>query len=555
MKKLKKSLAVLLSLMMLMSLMIVSPVGVSAVGTGSSLPGKFILVNDKGDIGAFDANGKLTYTATETDYVWVRNYDTGVQYCTDGWQGSVDTVTLVNEKTTSQFDKLCVPEGEQTLTLIDNGDDTFTLSYGTGSSLPGKFILVNDKGDIGAFDANGKLTYTATETDYVWVRNYDTGVQYCTDGWQGSVDTVTLVNEKTTSQFDKLCVPEGEQTLTLIYNGDDTFTLSYGEIEPITTEPTSTEITTTEPTTSNPTEPTEPAEDKLNFVVLGDSIAAGYGIESEVDRYANIVANNKEYDLNNLAVSGHKSADLLKLVKEDSKVKSGVEKADIISVSIGGNDFLHDLNAIITNLTLYGAESKYVKNIIENLNTNLNGIITEIRKLNPDTVIILQTVYNPLAIKNVYGITIIPAFAQVYAVFNSVFISVADANENVYVADVYTAFANDYAENNNPEIIQDDGIHPSVSGHKIISDVLLSEINELIAMGVINEKKDTTSYIVGDANGDGGIDVADATILQKFINYIPVTIHKEVADVNADGRIDVRDATAIQKKIAGYNAF
>lgn len=63
------------------------------------------------------------------------------------------------------------------------------------------------------------------------------------------------------------------------------------------------------------------------------------------------------------------------------------------------------------------------------------------------------------------------------------------------------------------------------------------------------------SYTKGDVNGDGDVDIADATILQKHINMVAVTIQQEVADVNGDGRVDVRDVTMIQKKIAGYNVF
>ena len=59
------------------------------------------------------------------------------------------------------------------------------------------------------------------------------------------------------------------------------------------------------------------------------------------------------------------------------------------------------------------------------------------------------------------------------------------------------------------------------------------------------------TYQMGDVNGDGDLDVADATLLQKFLNFRPVTIHEEVADVSGNGRIDVRDVTAIQKKVAG----
>ncbi|MGN0489572.1 MAG: PT domain-containing protein [Ruminococcus sp.] len=243
-----------------------------ATGSGN---GKYVLVCDNGDLGYFE-NGTITYNFAETTYVWIRNYDTGVQYCTDGWQGLVQSVTLVNESVTSEFNKLGVPAGTQTLTLVDNGNDTFTLSYGdaptptqapttpiytdaptqpaTGSG-NGKYVLVCDNGDLGYFE-NGTITYNFAETTYVWIRNYDTGVQYCTDGWQGLVQSVTLVNESVASEFNKLGVPAGTQTLTLVDNGNDTLTLSYGD-GPVPTIPIPTEAPTQEPTEAPTEKPTE----------------------------------------------------------------------------------------------------------------------------------------------------------------------------------------------------------------------------------------------------------------------------------------------------------
>lgn len=80
----------------------------------------------------FSTNGVLTMDFPDNSYVFVRNYDTGVQYCTDGWAGFVQSATLVNEHNlTGQFDKLVVPAGTHTLYLVDNGNDTYTLSYDT----------------------------------------------------------------------------------------------------------------------------------------------------------------------------------------------------------------------------------------------------------------------------------------------------------------------------------------------------------------------------------------------------------------------------------------
>ncbi|MGN0488802.1 MAG: starch-binding protein, partial [Ruminococcus sp.] len=127
----------------------------------------------------------------------------------------------------------------------------------TGSA-NGNYVLVCDNGDLGNF-TNGTVTCDFSDTTYVWVRNVDTGVQYCTDGWQGFVQSVTLVNENATSKFDKLAVTAGTQTLTLVDNGNDTFTLSYGDAPTPTQAPTQepTQEPTEAPTQAPTQEPTE----------------------------------------------------------------------------------------------------------------------------------------------------------------------------------------------------------------------------------------------------------------------------------------------------------
>ncbi len=60
-------------------------------------------------------------------------------------------------------------------------------------------------------------------------------------------------------------------------------------------------------------------------------------------------------------------------------------------------------------------------------------------------------------------------------------------------------------------------------------------------------------YTVGDANGDGDVNVLDATIIQKHIANI-LTLEDLAllaADANEDGTVDVIDATTIQKVLAG----
>lgn len=58
--------------------------------------------------------------------------------------------------------------------------------------------------------------------------------------------------------------------------------------------------------------------------------------------------------------------------------------------------------------------------------------------------------------------------------------------------------------------------------------------------------------LVGDANGDGKIDVSDVTTVQKIAAELidPTDVQKKAADTTGDGAITVMDATLIQKYIA-----
>ena len=83
-------------------------------------------------------NGKLTATFTQDSYVAVKTGDNQNWYMTNGWQGDTATsVTLYNTTAGITADKFFVPGNVQvTFTLVDNGNDTFTLSYTTASVTP-----------------------------------------------------------------------------------------------------------------------------------------------------------------------------------------------------------------------------------------------------------------------------------------------------------------------------------------------------------------------------------------------------------------------------------
>lgn len=60
------------------------------------------------------------------------------------------------------------------------------------------------------------------------------------------------------------------------------------------------------------------------------------------------------------------------------------------------------------------------------------------------------------------------------------------------------------------------------------------------------------SGLLGDVDNSGKVDVADATLIQKYVNHLSVNnFLVERADYDKSGKIDIRDVTAIQKYLLG----
>ena len=61
----------------------------------------------------------------------------------------------------------------------------------------------------------------------------------------------------------------------------------------------------------------------------------------------------------------------------------------------------------------------------------------------------------------------------------------------------------------------------------------------------------SVEYLLGDVDGDGTVNINDATMLQRYLAEYITYVDKVVADVNRDGKVDIRDVTDIQRYLAG----
>lgn len=215
------------------------------------------------------------------------------------------------------------------------------------------------------------------------------------------------------------------------------------------------------------------SNNKIYYISLGDSLAAGqnpygeigYGYSDYVNKYLKS-QNLVEFYSKDFAASGDRIIDLINKIEKNEKVElhdkelriqTAIEKADVITLSIGANDLFEHagLNDMNYNLEKLSEAEKYLDEISE----NLDKLIKLIRKYNNKKVILVGY-YNPLSpLSSKYTRELEPLFMKV----NEEYEKVATKNNCDYI-DVYEIFKE------NPEYLPNPtDIHPSNSGYEVIS--------------------------------------------------------------------------------------
>ena len=85
------------------------------------------------------------------------------------------------------------------------------------------------------------------------------------------------------------------------------------------------------------------------------------------------------------------------------------------------------------------------------------------------------------------------------------------------------------------------------------SNVITNFNGEPVVMGIDNGKVVVYTYLLGDVNRDGIVDIKDVTVLRR---YLAGTVAEEdvdllAADCNEDGVVDIKDVTILRRYLAG----
>ncbi|PSL41834.1 lysophospholipase L1-like esterase [Planomicrobium soli] len=202
---------------------------------------------------------------------------------------------------------------------------------------------------------------------------------------------------------------------------------------------------------------------KDTLVALGDSAPFGYSPHRNNDRPAKyafpyLIGAKADLKVQNLAVPGWKTDDLLDALDTDKRFRHAVKKADYVILNIGGIDFIELLKA--AHAESRGDNKLFHKLLAQKLaNTdvfdNLNEIIKEIRSLT-DAPIVLYNLYNPFQVKDPFHQVVDRYLPQI----NEGYKKLADSNKKVKLANADKAFGDNQAKYVFPK-----DVHPTKAGH------------------------------------------------------------------------------------------
>ncbi|QGG46818.1 SGNH/GDSL hydrolase family protein [Heliorestis convoluta] len=210
------------------------------------------------------------------------------------------------------------------------------------------------------------------------------------------------------------------------------------------------------------TEPTAALKDRFSVVALGDSLTRGTGDSTGKGYVGHLVdylrQNSQEtVSIHNLAINGQRSDQLAQQI-EQLDVQRTLQEADLIVLTIGGNDLFRRGETLLT-MDLEAIQA-YEKDYLQ----NLHFILSEIRQQNEEALIFYLGLYNPFINFDDSEIT-----SQVIRQWNYESAeALAQYSQTVFVPtfDLFQLNVNQY--------LYSDQFHPNAEGYRMMAERLTS---------------------------------------------------------------------------------
>ncbi|MGG3561443.1 SGNH/GDSL hydrolase family protein [Neobacillus rhizosphaerae] len=210
----------------------------------------------------------------------------------------------------------------------------------------------------------------------------------------------------------------------------------------------------------------------LTVVSAGDSLTKGIGdstgkggylpyLESMLEKEKGI----QEVDFFNFGVKGNRTTQLLKRL-QSPEMKLAIKKADLVILTIGGNDIMKVVKDHFSNLQV----SDFTKER-ENYKKHLTQIMEAIDQENPDASIVLVGLYNPFS----KWFSDIKEMDQIVADWNQTGQMVIANYPHAFFVPIEDVFLN-AAE----DLFYTDNFHPNNKGYELIAQRLNETLGESV---------------------------------------------------------------------------
>ncbi|MEH7075433.1 SGNH/GDSL hydrolase family protein [Neobacillus drentensis] len=227
---------------------------------------------------------------------------------------------------------------------------------------------------------------------------------------------------------------------------------------------------------------------KITVLSAGDSLTQGIGDSTNKGGYLPYLETMlekdkgiKEVDFYNYGVKGNRTTQLIKRLKS-AEMKEPLQKADLVILTIGGNDIIKVVKDNIGNLQLstFTAEK-------ESYQKHLTQIIDLIVQENPDASIVLVGLYNPFS----KWFSEIKELDEIVADWNKTGKAVVANYPSAYFVSIEDIFLNA-----NEDLLFTDNFHPNDKGYELIAQ----RLNQTLEAQVLPELNKTRYMVNKEEN-------------------------------------------------------
>ena len=236
------------------------------------------------------------------------------------------------------------------------------------------------------------------------------------------------------------------------------------------------------------TKPSTSAKKKVvTYVAIGDSLTKGVGDSTNQGGFVPLLAQSLtnetglEFKAINYGVSGNTSGQILSRMQEKKEIRKDLKQAQLLTITVGGNDLRKAILEDTSNLDLdrfEKASKTYEK--------NLKQIIELARKDNPDLAIYVVGIYNPLYLNfpdltelqtlvdqwNQRTEVTLSAYQGVYFVpVNDLLYKGIDGKSGVTESELGKETVT------NDALYDEDSFHPNNTGYEIMKEAVLEKIH------------------------------------------------------------------------------